>query len=76
MDLTNIIIISFILSLLILAPHFMKRAYYRYRCERIIKEYRESCERYSGASSTEEKILPNNVIDLREYKERKYEKLL
>jgi hypothetical protein len=54
----------------------MKRAYYRYRCERIIKEYRESCERYSGASSTEEKILPNNVIDLREYKERKYEKLL
>jgi hypothetical protein len=76
MDLANIIIISFVLFLLMLAPSFIKRAYHAKQCERLLKEYRDSCEQYNEVGLKEQETLPNNVIDLEEYRERRYEELL
>ena len=76
MDLANIIIISFVLFLLILAPSFIKRAYRVWQCEKLLKEYKNSCEEYNEASLKEQETLPDNVIILKEYRERKYEESL
>jgi len=76
MDLANIIIISSILFLLMLAPPFIKRVYQIKQCERLLREYRDSCEQYNEVILEEPEALPDNVVDLEEYRERRYEELL
>lgn len=71
MDLANIIIISFIIFLLMLVPSFIKRAYHRVQCENLLREYKDSCEQYDRANSKEQEIIPDNVISLEEYRERR-----
>ena len=59
-------------EMLILAPSFIRRAYHRKQCNRLLKEYRDSCKEYSEVRSEEPETLPDNVVDLKEYKERRY----
>jgi hypothetical protein len=71
MDLTNIIIISFILFLLMLTPPFLKRVYHRRQCEKLLKKYVESCKQYNEAISEKPETLPDNVVSLEEYRGRR-----
>ena len=72
MDLANIIIISFMLFLIMLAPPLIRRAYHRKRCDRLLREYRDSCKEHNKVRLEEPGTLPDNVVNLKEYKERKY----
>ena len=71
MDLISIIIISFVLFAMILTPPFIKRAYRRRQHEKILREYRDSCEQYNEISLKQEVAPLNNVISLEEYRERR-----
>ena len=72
MDLANIIIISFILFLIILVPPLVKRAYHTRRCKKLLIAYKNSYEQHNNAVSKESVSISDNVIDLEEYRERKY----
>jgi hypothetical protein len=84
MDLANIITISFILFLLILATYMTKRAYHRRRCIKLLQEYRDSYEHYNKAylevqkiltdkevDPEDQEILQDNVVSLEEYKKKR-----
>ena len=84
MVLTNIITIGLILFPLILVSYVIKRAYHRRRCIKLLEDYKDSCENYNKAylevqailsdnevDPEDQKTLPNNVISLKEYKERR-----
>ena len=76
MDLTSIILISFILFLLMLAPPFIKRTLRKRQYERLLRQYIENYKAYNKATSEEQAALPDKVVDLEEYRERRYEELL
>ena len=76
MDLTSIILISFILFSLMLAPSFIKRTLHRRQYERLLRKYTENYKEYNETMSEEPEILPDNVVDLEEYREKRYEELL
>ena len=84
MVLINIITISLILSPLMLGSYLIKRAYHRRRRIKLLGDYKNSCENYNKAylevqailsdneaNPEDQKTLPNNVISLKEYKERR-----
>jgi len=71
MDLVEITTVSFILFLLMLVPPFIKRAHHRRQCEKLLREYRDSCKEYDEAGPEEQMALPDNVVSLKDYKERR-----
>ena len=70
MDLTSIILISFTLFSLMLAPAFIKRALHKRKYKRLLKKYIENYREYNEAISEEPEALPDNVVSLEEYKGR------
>ena len=76
MDLISIILIGFILFLLMLAPPFIKRTLHKRQYEKLLRQYIENYTEYNKTSLKKQEALPDNVVDLEEYREKRYEERL
>tara|TARA_B100000700_G_C14898990_1_gene786392 strand:+ start:610 stop:828 length:219 start_codon:yes stop_codon:yes gene_type:complete len=70
MDLIAITLISSGIFILFLAPTVIKKKIHERHMKRLLEEYADSYNNRSTTSSPKES-LPNNVIDIEEYRRRK-----
>ena len=70
MDFLGITIITIALLLLFIAPTIIKRVYLKRRYERLMREYNEILNKSYEYTILMNRIQPNNVISIEEYKNR------